>query len=306
MSRKRGLGSGLDALLHNDESNKTVRDLPIESIDSNPKQPRQHFDDRTLDELAASIREHGIIQPLLVSAHTAENRYILIAGERRLRAAVRAGLATVPAIVREATPQQLVELAYIENVQRADLNAIEEAMALQALKDEFGLSDELIATRVGFQSRVAVTNTRRLLRLPDIAQQAIVAGAISAGHGRALLRVDDDVLRAQALNVMLVEACNVRQAERLCDTVQHTRDIERARAEVWPPVVQPAKKKDTTAPAPPAPSATSDDDRMIARELEQRLGTPVTLVRQSNTVRVTLTFYTEESLQQFLEHIGSV
>jgi len=305
MSRKRGLGSGLDALLHNDDSGKVVRELAVDTIDPNPRQPRQHFDDATLDELAASIREHGILQPLLVSTHASGNRYVLIAGERRWRAAMRAGLTTVPAVIREATPQQLVELAYIENVQRADLNVIEEAAALQALKDEFGLSDELIAIRLGLQSRVAVTNTRRLLRLPAAAQQAIVAGHISAGHGRALLRIDDDALQSQALNVILTESCNVRQTERLCEAVQHTRDLGQARAEVWPPAVQPTKKPAPRAAAAEAP-AISDDDQLIGRELEYRIGTPVSLVRHANTIRVTLTFYTDESLQAFLEQLGTV
>ena len=161
--------------------NRTGRD---DSIQRNPRQPRQSFKEDELEELAASIREHGIIQPLIV-APAVNGTFTLIAGERRLQAARRAGLRNVPVVIRNATDQQLLELALIENVQRADLNPIEEAEAFHHLIKEFGLSQESVASRVG-KSRVAVTNTLRLLDAASSVKQALVDGKITEGHARAL------------------------------------------------------------------------------------------------------------------------
>src|SRR5690606_9092702 len=185
-----GLGSGLDALLPTvEEQASAMREVAITQIRQNPRQPRTHFDETALEELANSIREHGIIQPLIVSV-ASDNQYELIAGERRWRAAQRAGLEQVPVVIRETTPQQLLELALIENVQRADLNALEEAQAYQTLWEEFGLSDNQIAKRVGKNSREAIANTRRLLKLPAEVQDAVFKNLVSAGHGRALLKFE--------------------------------------------------------------------------------------------------------------------
>src|SRR5262245_63022792 len=188
--RHRGLGTGLDALLPS-EAPRGAREIPIGDIRENPRQPRTQFDEQALEDLAASIREHGIIQPLIVSER-GEGLYELVAGERRWRAAQRAGLNRVPVIVRETTPQQLLELALIENVQRADLNPLEEAQAYQALWEEFGLSDSQIARRVGKNSREVIANTRRLLKLVPEVQDAMLKGRISAGHGRALLKLETE------------------------------------------------------------------------------------------------------------------
>src|SRR5258705_1506876 len=182
MTKHTGLGKGLDAFIPSSGFQQEtaaqegdaqaqgrtmgVLTLPIEQIVPNPRQPRSHFDPAALAELAASIKEHGIIQPLLVSRDDAGTGYILIAGERRWQASKLAGLAEVPVIVRQTSDQQKLELALIENVQRADLNPLEEANAYRQLSDEFQLSHEQIAERVG-KSRVAITNTLRLLKLPD-------------------------------------------------------------------------------------------------------------------------------------------
>jgi ParB family chromosome partitioning protein len=216
MSRRRGLGSGLDALIPSSltSSAQVVRLVPISSIHENRSQPRTRFDDQALDELAASIREHGIIQPIIVSEGDEARGFEIIAGERRWRAARRAGLSEIPVLVKSATPQQLLELALVENVQRADLNALEEGLAYQTLKDEFGLTDEDIAQRVG-KSRVAVVNARRLIKLIAPARQAILDGAISAGHGRALLRFEDVDAQAAALDLVVRRDMSVREAERL-------------------------------------------------------------------------------------------
>src|SRR6266508_5844764 len=175
--RRGGLGSGLDALLPSAAPSSGTLEVAISTIQQNPRQPRTLFDDSALEELAASIREHGIIQPLIVSERGAD-RYELVAGERRWRAAQRAGLERVPVIVRETTPQELLELALIENVQRADLNPLEEAQAYQSLVTEFGLSDSKIAQRVGKNSRETIANTRRLLKLPRQAQEAVLKNRI--------------------------------------------------------------------------------------------------------------------------------
>lgn len=221
MSRRRGLGSGLDALIPSSatQSSEAVRQIPIDAIRANRSQPRTRFDEQALEELAASIRAHGLIQPIIVSEDP-EVGYELIAGERRWRAARQAGLAQVPALVKNATPQQLLELALVENVQRADLNALEEGLAYQSLKDDFGLTDEMIAQRVG-KSRVAIVNTRRLIKLTAAAQQALLDGALSAGHGRALLRFDDPVEQEAALELIGRRDLSVREAERLAELAQH-------------------------------------------------------------------------------------
>lgn len=198
-----------------------IREVDVMSIHANRHQPRTHFDEQALDELAASIREHGLIQPLIVTAHT-NDRYELIAGERRWRAACQAGLRSVPVLVKDATPQQLLELSLVENVQRADLNPIEEGRAYQTLKDEFGLKDEDVAQRVG-KSRVAIANARRLIRLSPAAQQSLVDGTISAGHGRALLRLEDADQQAQALALVVQHDLSVRDIERIADLALHQR-----------------------------------------------------------------------------------
>ncbi|HHY58792.1 MAG TPA: ParB/RepB/Spo0J family partition protein [Chloroflexi bacterium] len=192
-----------------------VQMLAIDRLLPNPHQPRAAFDPAALDELAASIRAHGIIQPLVVTAAPEAPGYFwLIAGERRWRAARLAGLQAVPAILREATPQQLMEWALVENVQRADLNAIEEAAAYQALMEEFGLTQAEVAERVG-KSRPVIANTVRLLGLPLAAQQAVIDGVITAGHARALLGLPDAAAIMRALAEVTKRQLNVRQTEEL-------------------------------------------------------------------------------------------
>jgi ParB family chromosome partitioning protein len=222
LSRRRGLGSGLDALIPGaaaGQAGDAVRQISVDAIRENRSQPRTQIDEQALAELAASIREHGLIQPVIVSEE-ADGGYELIAGERRWRAARMIGLSHVPALVKSASPQQLLELALVENVQRADLNALEEGLAYQTLKDEFGLTDEIIAQRVG-KSRVAVVNTRRLIKLVQPARQALLDTRISAGHGRALLRFDTAAEQSAALELIMQRDLSVREAERLGEVAQH-------------------------------------------------------------------------------------
>jgi len=221
LPQHRGLGKGLDALIPGSAPIIPSQPFPagvaqvaLGSIQPNPLQPRTVMDSSSLEELAASIREHGIIQPLIVSRDDTGEGYILIAGERRWQAARQAGLATVPVLVRQATDEERLELALIENIQRADLNALEEAGAFQHMAGDFGLSHEQIAQRVG-KSRTAVTNTLRLLKLAPAAQQALVDGAISEGHARALLGLENPEAQESALKTVTARELNVRQTEEL-------------------------------------------------------------------------------------------
>ncbi|HEU5012957.1 MAG TPA: ParB/RepB/Spo0J family partition protein [Roseiflexaceae bacterium] len=299
MSRpKGGLGNRLNTLLP-DDTHGGPRDVLIARVRPNPRQPRTHFDETALAELAASIREHGIIQPLIVTQADDES-YELIAGERRWRAAQLAGVARVPVLVRETTPQQLLELALIENVQRADLSALEEAHAYQALKDDFGLSDEQIARRIGKNTREAVANTRRLLQLPPAAQDALLKGQISAGHGRALLKLKVPEQQLAALHVVLNDELTVREAERLSDLVDiHGGEVELARAMLRGQ--RAARTNSRGARASSQKPSLSADDHNLQRELERSLGTPVSLRRSDKEMQITITFHTEEKLQEFFD-----
>ena len=311
MNRRRGgLGSGLDALLPSEVQQGGMREVAINSIRQNPRQPRTRFDEEALDELAASIREHGIIQPLIVSERD-NGQYDLVAGERRWRAAQRAGLEYIPVIVRETTPQQLLELALIENVQRADLNALEEAHAYQSLWEEFGLSDSQIAKRVGKNSRETIANTRRLLKLPAEVQEAVLKGQISAGHGRALLKFEIEQQQRQALDAILSDELSVREVEQLGElTREYSGDIVRALATTRQRRARraddgrkaPAQSHKSTTAGTPGISA---EDQEIKREMERVLGTPVSLARSDKDLRVTITFHTEEKLQEFFDLLNA-
>ena len=213
MTKKRGLGKGLGALIPPATSSKTQSsavEIPIDQISPNPHQPRHAIDQDKLQELASSIREHGLIQPLVVAQ--AETGYQLIAGERRWRAGKMAGLTAVPVIIKETSPQQMLELAIVENIQRADLNSLEEAEAYAQLISEFGLTQEAVADRVG-KSRTAVANTVRLLNLPVEIKEHLAADKISEGHARALLSLKKQADQLKALDKIVSQNLNVRQTE---------------------------------------------------------------------------------------------
>ena len=278
MSTRRGLGKGLEALIPVAEGPAGgLVQVPVATITPNPMQPRTTFEPDTLAELAASVEEHGVIQPLIVTQQGPE-RYQLIAGERRWQAARMAGLATVPVIIKEATPQEALELALVENIQRADLNPLEEASAYRQLVDEFGLTQEQVAGRVG-KSRVAVTNTMRLLRLPAEARQALAGGSIREGHARALLALPVEEDQLLALGVVVSRALSVRQTEEL---------VRRLLAEPQP------KEKE---PASPETQALEEDFR-------EMLGTKVSLYRnRKGRGRLVVHFYSEEELQAIYDVI---
>ena len=219
MARKGGLGKGLDALIPGGtslpERESGIFEAPVAQIIPNPRQPRVQMDELELQGLADSIREHGILQPLVVSYDPGDDRYTLIAGERRLRAATLAGLETVPVLIRQASEQQRLELALIENVQRADLTPMETAQAYHYLIEEFGLSHEDVAARVG-KSREAVTNTHRLMKLPEEVKQGLASGEISEGHARALLSlVANPQFLLEVFRTVVKNKLSVRQTEAL-------------------------------------------------------------------------------------------
>lgn len=220
MTRKGGLGKGLEALIPGssgfpERESGGVLEIPLDQITVNPRQPRTQMDETELEGLAESIREHGILQPLVVSQDARQEGFVLIAGERRLRAARLAGLVTVPVIIRPASEQQRLELALIENVQRADLTPLETAEAYHHLIDEFGLTHEEVAARVG-KSREAVTNTHRLVRLPDEIKQGLSEGAITEGHARALLGLDGTPqMMVEVYKTVVRNKLSVRQTEAL-------------------------------------------------------------------------------------------
>ena len=294
MVRKGGLGRGLSALIPEappeaatSDARIPVNEVAIEDVVPNPQQPRTLMDPEQLEELAASIRLYGIIQPLLVTEERGlDGRvvYQLIAGERRLRAAKAAGLETVPVTIRQTTPQELLEIAIVENVQRADLNPIEEALAYQRLVGEFGLTQREVAERVG-KSRTAITNTLRLTELPADVRASIIQGEISEGHGRALLGLPSEGERIAAWQAVVKQGLNVRQTE------QMVREG-----------VKPARKRTAEAPAPQrGPAAITQG---FEEALQRSLGTKVTLKR-SPKGRGTLTihFYSDEELTGVLERM---
>lgn len=210
--KKGGLGRGLDSLFNENATDEGgVIKVNLNDIEPNKGQPRKDFDEESLSELAESISAHGLIQPIVVKPN-ANGRYSIIAGERRWRACRIAGLYEVPVIIKDAEPQELMELALIENLQREDLNAVEEALGYRSLIDSFGLTQEEVSKRMG-KSRTAVTNALRLLNLNDRELQALRMGVISAGHARALLAVEDTNVREQMLQ-MAENGASVRELEK--------------------------------------------------------------------------------------------
>lgn len=280
MSRKTGLGKGLGALIPGSDapvySEGQITTVEIGAIRPNPRQPRRDFDETELHELAESIREHGILQPLLlVSDENEPGKYVLIAGQRRWQAAQQAGLTSVPAIVRTATEQQMLELALIENVQRANLSVLETAEAYRQLADDFGLPHEEIARRVG-KSRAAVTNTLRLLKLPIAVQAALRQGQISEGHARALLGLPTPQAQTAALQTVLKNSLNVRQTEELVRKLIGQKPMTRSK-----PL--------------PIPEIQALEER-----LARRLSTRVTVNHRGRSGSIVIHYYSEEELDALI------
>lgn len=219
MAKKGGLGTGLDALFQDNspiESEKSVLTLSVNEVEPNREQPRKEFDENALSELSKSIEQNGVIQPILVRPVTG-GTYQIVAGERRWRAARMAGLAEVPVIIREMSDEEAAVFALIENLQREDLNPIEEAVGIRSLIDEFGMTQDEAADRVG-KSRVAVTNTLRLLKLPENILSMVAKGKIAAGHARALISLEDEGRMLKIANAVIDNNLTVREVEKMVKT----------------------------------------------------------------------------------------
>jgi len=271
-SRTFGLGRGLDALIPASREERGVLEVSLDRIERNPRQPRTSFDEAQLGELAASIAVHGVLQPIVVRT-LADGTYQLIAGERRLRAARLAGLTTIPAVVRDTeNGTDSLELALIENLQREDLNPIETAVAYRELIDRFGLTHEAVARQVG-KSRVAVSNSLRLLDLAPETRQAIVDGRISEGHGRALAAITVPEFQRAVLAAVLERGLSVRQTEEL---------VRRKRTEA------PRREHRPLSP----------DLQDLEAQLRGVLATRVGIVRTRRGGRLVIDFYSDEELDR--------
>ena len=284
-----GLGRGLGALIPTIEdeprpaSDEAVLSVAISDIQPNPHQPRTEFNEEELKDLSESILAHGIIQPLILTIDEETKKYFLIAGERRLRAAELAGLQMVPAIVRTASDQERLELALIENVQRADLSPLETAEAYRSLEENFSLTHEEIAKRVG-KNRSSVTNTLRLLKLPEIVLRALRSGAISEGHARALLGCGTEQAQVTTLQAILTQGLNVRQTEAFVRKLSG--QSEEAQA---------AKKSNQVSP----------EIRSIEEALMHSVGTRVTLHPGKNGGTIHIHYYSNDELNDLIERFST-
>ena len=283
---KKGLGKGLDIMIperimetetpkSSDVSRETL--IPIRQIEPNKLQPRKRFDEDSLQELADSIKQYGIIEPLIVQRR--EKYYEIIAGERRWRAARIAGLKEVPVIIKEYTPQEIVEIALIENIQREDLNPIEEALAYQRLIQEFHLKQDELADRVS-KSRAAVTNSIRLLKLDERIQQMLMDDILSSGHARALLPIEDLEMQYHTACKIFDEKMSVRETEKLVKQILSNK--------------------------PQKQYAVTDEKEFIYRELEEKIrniiGTKVSIHRkQKDKGKIEIEYYSNEELERIIE-----
>ena len=284
-----GLGRGLGALIPTIEnetrpaSDEAVLSVAISDIQPNPRQPRTAFNEEELKDLSESILAHGIIQPLILTIDNETKKYFLIAGERRLRAAELAGLQMIPAIVRTASDQERLELALIENVQRADLSPIETAEAYRSLEENFGLTHEEIAKRVG-KNRSSVTNTLRLLKLPEIVLRALRSGAISEGHARALLGCGTEQAQVTTLQAILTQGLNVRQTEAF---------------------VRKLSGQSEESPAAKKSNQVSPEIRSIEEALMHSVGTRVTLHPGKNGGTIHIHYYSNDELNDLIERFST-
>ena len=282
-AKRRGLGRGLESMLSPvaatpAESGEGLRELPVDLIHRGRYQPRRQFDDDELERLAASIRQQGVVQPIVVRPR-AEGGYELVAGERRWRAAQRAGLETLPAVVREVEDQSALAIALIENIQRQNLNPMDEAVALQRLTEEFGLTHQAVAEAVG-RSRVAVSNLLRLLQLGAPARALVEEGRLEMGHARALLGVSG-ALQDELAERVAAEGLSVRQTEKLVAAAQQ----------------DPAP--------PPIPRRPDPNIQQLERRLGERLGAPVRLEHGNRgNGRLVIRYASLAELDGILQRIG--
>jgi ParB family chromosome partitioning protein len=282
--KRKALGRGLGSILPTDlpAERPLVSEIPLDQIEVNPFQPRQEFDQNALEELAASIREHGIIQPLTVRK-LSEGQYQLISGERRMRASKIAGLTEVPAYVRTADDEQMLEMALIENIQREDLNPVEIALSYQRLIEELKLTQEAVADKVG-KKRPTITNYLSLLRLPADVMDALRRSQISMGHAKALLSIEDPVLQLRALKEILEKDLSVRMAETLAAQLRQAK----------------AQAKQAVAAAPANPNQIHLNK--VADQLEEKFGNKVRVVQSAGGKgEIVIPFNSTGDLNRLLE-----
>jgi len=278
---KRGLGKGLSALIPDlPEENTTgqVKMVPINEIEPNKEQPRKNFDEEKMEELSQSIKEHGIIQPLIVKKQG--NFYVIVAGERRWRAARMAGLDEVPVIIQDYSNDEVMEISLIENLQRQDLNPIEEAKAFETLINAFSLKQEEVAKRVG-KSRSAIANTLRLLQLDESIQELLIEGRISEGHARALLTLPKKADQILVVDKILKDNISVRETEKLVKEI-----LEKPKKK---------KKKETISPI----------IKDIENKMKQILGTKVQITKGRKKGKIEIEYYSDEDLERILYLIQS-
>ena len=281
MPKRKALGKGLSALIpdgnHLTEGEETYFQCPIEAIEPNPYQPRQVFQDGTMDELVSSIKEKGIVTPLLVSK--TENGYQLIAGERRWRAAQKAGLDRVPVVVRETTPIESLELALIENIHRKDLNPIEEALAYQKWLEDTGTTQETLAKNLG-KERSTITNMLRLLKLPQVIQKDLIEERLTMGHARVLAGLTEPDEQRQLRDIILTKALSVRQLEE---------------------IVKKGKRLG-------APKKSVNESELyyqaLTDNLKRSLGTKVEIRKKGRTGKIVIHFYSDDELDRLLEMLA--
>jgi ParB family chromosome partitioning protein len=278
VTKRKALGKGLSALFPEtviSEDDRGFFYCPIESISPNPHQPRQNFSDSEMTELANSIKEKGIIQPILVSR--AEDGFQLIAGERRWRAAQKAGLDKIPAWIRDASPAEALELALTENIQRKDLNPIEEASAYQEMIQEFNLKQEALSKRIG-KDRSTIANLLRLLKLPAIIQQDLIDGQLTTGHARVLVSIESPLVQKEIRDLTIKKSLSVRQIEALVKKIL-------------------AKK-------PKSPKNEKDYYiESLAKDLQKSLGTKVAIKRSGEKGRIIIEFYSDEDLGRLIDQL---
>ena len=277
--KQRGLGKGLSALLSDtitNEEDSQIRDIPIVDIEPNPWQPRKVFNESSIKELADSISNHGVIQPIIVQEEG--SKYLIVAGERRWRAARMAELTEIPAIIRSFSRQESLEIALIENIQRQDLNTIELARAYQYLGDNFSLTQEEIANKVG-KNRSSVANIMRLLKLSTYVQEKVSDGAISYGHARAILAIEDEKTQCDITDEVIASQLSVRETERL---IQKLSEVKEKKEKA--PVINPFFKE-------------------IQEGLQNILGTKVQITHGKKKGKIEIEYYSEDELERIIHLI---
>jgi len=281
---RKGLGRGLDALISSadtlDNARDSVLEVKINDVEPNAGQPRKVFDQEKLQALAESIKEHGVVQPIIVRQDG--NRYVIVAGERRWRAAKLAGLKTIPVVIKELSSKQVMEIALIENLQREDLNPIEEAEAYQKLMDEYSMTQEEVAKLVG-KSRAAIANSVRLLSLAKEIQEMLVDGRLTSGHARTLVTIEDPIKQKELAEIIAKKGLNVREAERLAAQESKRSSVKKVRT----------RKEDL-------------EMTQLVEDLRTLFGTKIDLHHGKDRGKIVIEYYSKEEFDRIIDLLLNV